>query len=82
MITIIVLIAAALTTASFVPQVIKVWQTHRTKDLSLPMYLILFTGFSLWLVYGILINSLTIIASNTACISLTAAIIVMKLRYG
>ena len=82
MIIIIGLIAAALTTASFVPQVIQVWQTHRTKDLSLPMYLILFTGFSLWLVYGILINSLPVIASNTACIGLTAAIIAMKLRYG
>ncbi len=81
-VTILGLIAAVLTTTSFVPQVIQVWKTHQTKDLSLPMYLILFAGSCFWLVYGLLIASLPVIAVNATCIVLTFAIIMMKLRYG
>jgi MtN3 and saliva related transmembrane protein len=29
--------AASLTTIAFLPQVIKVWRSHSTKDISLPM---------------------------------------------
>ena len=58
------LIAAVCTTFAFVPQVMKVWKTKQTKDLSLRMYSIMFTGILLWLVYGILIDSLSIILAN------------------
>ena len=80
--TILGLIAAVLTTTSFIPQVVQVWKTHQTKDLSLPMYLILFGGFCLWFVYGLLIGSIPVIAANAACIVLSLTIIIMKLRYG
>ena len=57
-------IAAACTTFAFLPQVIKVWKTKQTKDLSLRMYTIMFIGICLWLVYGLRINSLSIILAN------------------
>lgn len=57
-------IAAICTTFAFLPQVIKVWKTKQTKDLSLRMYTIMFIGICLWFVYGLRINSLSIILAN------------------
>ena len=57
-------IAAVCTTFAFLPQVIKVWKTKQTKDLSLRMYTIMFIGICLWFVYGLGINSLSIILAN------------------
>jgi MtN3 and saliva related transmembrane protein len=74
-------IAAVLTTASFVPQVL---QTLRTKDvsgISLTMYSAFVVGVGLWLVYGLLLNSWPIVISNGITVSLAICILVMKLRY-
>ena len=57
-------IAAVCTTFAFLPQVIKVWKTKQTKDLSLRMYTIMFIGICFWFVYGLRINSLSIILAN------------------
>ena len=57
-------IAAVCTTFAFLPQAIKVWKTKQTKDLSLGMYTVMFIGISLWFVYGLRINSLSIIIAN------------------
>jgi len=57
-------IAAICTTFAFLPQVIKVCKTKQTKDLSLRMYTIMFIGICLWFVYGLRINSLSIILAN------------------
>ena len=46
--------AACCTTASYVPQLKKCWDTGETHDLSLKMLLILWSGIALWAVYGIL----------------------------
>lgn len=57
-------IAAVCTTFAFLPQVIKVWKTKQTKDLSLRMYTVMFIGICLWFVYGLRIHSLSIILAN------------------
>ena len=57
-------IAAVCTTFAFLPQVIKVWKTKQTKDLSLRMYTVMFIGICLWFVFGLRINSLSIILAN------------------
>ncbi len=58
-------IAAALTTLSFVPQVLKI-RRQGGKDLSYPMLVFFWIGVMLWLVYGILMKSPAIIAANLA----------------
>jgi MtN3 and saliva related transmembrane protein len=68
--------AAVCTTFAFVPQVMKVWKTKQTKDLSLRMYSIMFLGILLWLVYGILIDSLSIILANVVTATLVGTILV------
>jgi MtN3 and saliva related transmembrane protein len=54
-------LAATLTTAAFLPQVLKVWQSKSTQDLALPTLLSFIAGVSMWLVYGLLVNSTPII---------------------
>lgn len=79
--TIIGFIAASLTTASFLPQAIKVIKTRNTKDISLLMYLMFNTGVLLWLAYGILIKDFPLIIANFIALAFTGTILVMKIRY-
>ena len=74
------LIAAVCTTFAFIPQVMKVWKTKQTKDLSLRMYSIMFIGILLWLVYGIRIDSLSIILANAVTATLVGTILVYIIK--
>ncbi len=76
------LLAGALTTIAFLPQLIHTWKTRSTKDVSLGMFLTFTTGVFLWIVYGMLINSVPVVAANAVTFILAAAILVFKLRYG
>ncbi len=76
------LMAGALTTLSFVPQVHQTWRTKSTRDISLPMFLAFCTGVLLWLIYGIMIRSLPVMLANGVTLILSGAILVMKLRWG
>ena len=80
--TIIGLTAAFLTTFAFLPQAIKTIKTKHTKDLSLIMLVMTDLGLICWLVYGILISSIPIIAANTVSIGLITAILILKIKYG
>ena len=74
------LIAAVCTTFAFIPQVMKVWKTKQTKDLSLRMYSIMFIDIILWLVYGIRIDSLSIIMANVVTATLVGTILVYIIK--
>ncbi|HSL89204.1 MAG TPA: SemiSWEET transporter [Ignavibacteriaceae bacterium] len=73
-------LAAFCTTASFLPQVIKVFKTKHTKDISLGMFLLMTAGVSFWLVYGLLISSPPIIMANTVTVVLSFYILFMKVK--
>jgi MtN3 and saliva related transmembrane protein len=74
--------AAFCTTVAFLPQVIKTWTTRSTKDVSLGMFLIFSTGTLLWLIYGLLIGDVPLIAANAVTLALALTILGFKLRYG
>lgn len=80
-IEIIGLIAAALTTAAFLPQVYKTWKTKDVKGLSLPMVLMLFVGVGLWLVYGFLMKSISIITANSITIISIFLLVYFKIKH-
>ena len=81
-VTVIGLIAAALTTGSFLPQAIKTFKTKKTKDLSLPMYLALTIGVFLWFIYGLYLQSAPIILANAVSFIFTASILFLKIKHG
>lgn len=80
-IEIIGLVAAVLTTSSFIPQVIKTKKTKSVENLSLSMYLTMFTGVALWLIYGLYINSVAVILANAVTAILTLMLLNYKIRF-
>ena len=73
--------AAFCTTISFLPQAIKVYKSKSTKDISLYMFLIFTIGTFCWLIYGIIISSLPIMAANIITLILSFFILIYKIRY-
>jgi len=74
-------LAGILCTISFLPQVIKMFRSKNTRDISLLMFVILSVGVFLWLVYGILRKDMPVVISNAAIFILALSIVLMKLRY-
>ncbi len=70
--------AAACGTASFIPQVIQIWKTRAVQSISLAMYCIYCTSLVLWTIYGVLINSPSLIAAQVVTFILAFSILVMK----
>jgi MtN3 and saliva related transmembrane protein len=75
------LIAGALTSISFLPQVIKTWRSGSARDLSLSMFGIFSLGVTLWLIYGLKVNSIPIIAANALTLALCLVILYFKLKF-
>ncbi|MDI6776072.1 MAG: SemiSWEET transporter [Syntrophales bacterium] len=74
------LLAALLSTISMVPQVVKIYKTKNTKDLSLMTFVILSSAIFLWFIYGLLIRAFPIIIGNAIGFILTAFIVMMKIK--
>jgi len=72
-------IAAIGTTASFIPQVIKIYKEKSVKDISLGMYITFVIGIFFWLVYGFLLNSWPMIIANAITFVLSSIILYFKL---
>ena len=75
-------LAAILTTASFVPQVLRTLRTRDTRAISLGMYSLFSAGVALWLIYGLLIGAWPIILANVVTLGLTLTVLWHKLREG
>ena len=74
-------IAGTLTTAAFVPQVLKSWQTRDLSGISLRMYSLFTAGVALWLIYGIALTSWPIIIANAITLALAGSVLILKLRH-
>jgi MtN3 and saliva related transmembrane protein len=73
-------IAATATTASFIPQALKVITTRDTRSISLWMYLLFTIGVAFWLVYGFQMRAIPIILANIVTVSLAGIILLYKIR--
>jgi MtN3 and saliva related transmembrane protein len=80
-ITIIGLIAAAFTTVSLSPQLLKIWRTKSTRDISTGMFILYCGGVLLWFVYGVYLTNLPIIIANGVGLIQGAVILFFKLKY-
>lgn len=75
------ILAGALTTVAFVPQVVKTWRSRSARDISLGMFVIFTLGVILWLFYGVHLRAWPIVAANAVTLVLSAAILYLKWRY-
>lgn len=73
-------IAALLTSASYLPQAVRILTTGETGGISLAMYAMLTSGKVCWLTYGVMVGSIPLIASQSFTILLAFAILSLTLK--
>lgn len=74
--------AAICSMLSFAPQAYKIIRERNASSVSLHMYIVTITGFSLWIAYGVMLKTWPLVGSNTVCLALATLILGLKLRYG
>ena len=74
------MLAAALTSLSYLPQLQKTIPRNSTSDLSLKMLVALSAGLCLWVVYGVVKDDWVIILANSIGATLSLAVLGFKIR--
>jgi MtN3 and saliva related transmembrane protein len=74
------MLAAALTSLSYLPQLQKAIPRNSTSDLSLKMLVALSTGLCLWVIYGVAKDDWVIILANSIGATLSLAVLGFKIR--
>jgi len=75
------LAAAFLTSIAVIPQVVRTWRTKHARDISIWQPLLLIVGMLLWLIYGVLLHDLPLIAANSFSISCYLLLLGMKIVF-
>ena len=75
------MVAAACSTTSFAPQLIKIWREKASGEVSLGMYVLTVSAFVLWSIYGFMLGSWPLLAANVVSLGLASAILALQLRY-
>ena len=74
-------LAGALTTLSFMPQLLRIWRRKSAADISYAALLAFIVGIACWLWYGIAINAWPIIIANGVTLALNIGILGLKLLH-
>ena len=75
-------VAATVTVASFLPQVVRAWRTRQTRDLSLASLALLITAGSMWILYGALSRDWPVVATNSGMVGLLVLLAAAKVKHG
>jgi len=75
------LIAGAITSMGYLPQIYKGYKTKKLNDVSYYMPGILAIGMFLWFVYCIILNAIAVIVANIFGIACSILLIIMKRSY-
>ena len=73
--------AAILTTAAFLPQLIKTLKTKKADDVSLITLIMFIIGVLSWIIYGYKISSLPILLANLITFILNLLILISKVYF-
>lgn len=73
--------AALCTIISFVPQIIKIVRERDASSVSLRMYALTVTAFSLWTIYGVMLGAWPLVAANSVSLTLAGTALVCKWRF-
>ena len=75
------LLAGAITSFGFIPQLVKGFRSKKLDDVSYFMPAVLSTGMILWFIYGFFVQSFAIMIANAFSTSCCLILIIMKKRY-
>ncbi len=74
--------AGVFVASSLLPQVLKSWRSKSTRDISIAWSAINLIGQALWLTYGTLISSSSLIVMSGITFLMTLSIVYLKLKFG
>ena len=74
------LLAAALTTGAWLPQIARTLRTRSSEDISWAYLVAMFLGFTAWLTYGVLHGESAIIAANDVSLLLVGRLEVLQAK--
>ena len=75
------IVAGVFTSASLLPQVIKILKEKKVEDLSVTMFVSLMIGVLLWIVYGVFKKDFPIIVTNSFSVLLNLFILILRAKY-
>lgn len=75
------LLAGALTTLSFMPQLFRIWRRRSARDISLAALLSFIAGISFWIWYGVSLHSRPIVLFNSITLALNLSILWLKIAH-
>ena len=75
------LIAGAITSMGFIPQLIRGYKTKKLEDISYFMPIVLAIGMTMWFVYGFLLDAIAVMIANLFGVTCCLILITMKKRY-
>ena len=70
------LLAGALGILAWIPQIRDVWVRERHEGISLTTFSIVTIALSLWLIYGVLVESLAMIVANVFTLTVILAVLI------
>jgi MtN3 and saliva related transmembrane protein len=74
--------AGCISSITFLPQVIKTWKTKSAADISLLMFTFATISVIMWLVYGIILQNVPIIFTNSMVLFFSLVMLYFKFKYG
>jgi len=74
-------LAAILTTAAFLPQLLKTLKTKKADDVSLTTLIMFIIGVFSWIIYGYKISSTPILIANIITLILNLMILISKIYF-
>lgn len=74
------LLAGVIGIFAWIPQIIQVWVHKRHDGISLTTFAVVSFALTLWLIYGVLVDSFAMIAANIMTLSVIGAVILGVLR--
>ena len=77
--TLIGLLAGTLTTAAWLPQVVRAFRTKSTRDFSWSWFAMFGTGVAIWLIYGLAAAAPAVIVTNALTFLLVLGLCLLKL---
>ena len=75
------LIAGAVTSIGFIPQLARGYKTKKLEDVSYYMPIVLAGGMSLWFLYGVMRSALAVMIANAFGIACCLVLIFLKKIY-
>jgi MtN3 and saliva related transmembrane protein len=79
--TLIGLVAGALTTLAWLPQVVRAFRSRSTRDFAWSWFAMFGSGVAIWVVYGILAASPAVIATNVLTLALVVGLGALKAKH-